>query len=346
MKECVEPLLEWYYKNRRMLPWREKVDPYHVWISEVMLQQTRIEAVIPYYERFMAELPTVFDLAQVDEERLLKLWEGLGYYNRARNLKKAASIIVEKYQGVFPSEMADALALPGIGEYTASAVLSICYSRPEVTVDGNVLRVYMRLQNSFENIDMISVKKQVRSALAQIIPKEAGEFNQAFMELGEVICLPNGMPKCDICPLKDFCKSRREHTFLNLPVRKPKNAKKNQKYTVLLFVCHGKIALHKRSDEGLLKNLWEFPNLAGFYSEKEVLQYLRDCSISVESIDTALSYTHVFTHLKWSMESFVITVSEESSLYVWEDLENIVQNYALPSAFQPFLNHLLGSDRI
>lgn len=346
MKEIVKPLLKWYQKNKRTLPWREETDFYHVWISEVMLQQTRIEAVIPYYKRFIHELPTVFDLAKVDDDRLLKLWEGLGYYNRARNLKKAAIIIVEKYQGLFPKDMAQALLLPGIGEYTASAILSICFSKKEVTVDGNVLRVYMRLANCYDNIDNGSVKKRIRSSLTEIIPIKSGDFNQAFMELGEVICLPNGIPKCDICPLRNQCKSRAAHSFLEIPVRKQKVLKKNQKYTVLLLVYNKKVALHKRGDVGPLKNLWEFPNLANKYSKEEVLQYLSDCSMKVEKIEKGVSHTHIFTHLKWEMESFIVTVTEENTLYVWENLENIIKNYALPSAFQPFLNDLSKNRRI
>lgn len=342
MKEIVEPLLKWYQQNKRSLPWRGDLDPYHVWISEVMLQQTRIEAVIPYYERFMMELPTIFSLAEVEEDRLLKLWEGLGYYNRARNLKRAAEYIVKNFDGRFPDRFEDILFLPGIGEYTASAISSICFSRLEVTIDGNVLRVYSRLFNCYDNIDDGKVRKQVRSRLMKIIPEEAGDFNQALMELGEVICLPNGVPKCDICPLSNFCKSRSAHTFLELPVRKQKPMKKSQRYVVLLLICNGKVALHKRSDAGLLQNLWEFPNIPGMFEKEEVLQYLVDCSFDVQSIVPSISHTHIFTHLKWQMESFLVRVGKESLDYIWVDLERVVKEYALPSAFQPFLDVLLS----
>lgn len=338
MKRVVKPLLDWYQENKRALPWREDNNPYHIWISEVMLQQTRIEAVIPYYKRFMKELPTILDLAQVEEDRLLKLWEGLGYYNRARNLKKAACEIVSKYHGIFPNDYEKICALPGIGEYTASAIASICFSLKEVTVDGNVLRVYMRLKNSNENIDLLSVRKKVRKNLMEIIPEAAGNFNQALMELGEVICLANGIPKCTICPLQEFCQARKKHTYLSIPVRKQKIQKKSQKYTVLLFICKDKIALHKRGEEGLLKNLWEFPNITGKYTKEEIIQYLKDCAIKIESITQSVSYTHIFTHVKWQMESYMIKTKEESKEYIWKSLKEIKEECAIPSAFCPFLN--------
>lgn len=342
MKRIVDPLLNWYQKTRRVLPWRLNKNPYHIWISEVMLQQTRIEAVIPYYERFMSELPTISALARVEDDKLMKLWEGLGYYNRARNLKKAAIEIEEKFNGRFPDKFEDIISLPGIGEYTASAIASICFSLKEVTIDGNVLRVYSRLKNSKENIDEVKVRKSVRESLMKIVPKESGMFNEALMELGEVICIPNGIPKCNLCPLKDFCKAKEKHTFMNIPVRKEKREKKNQKYVVLLLLCGNKVALHKRKDSGLLKNLWEFPNLLGTYTKEEVKQYLLDCSMTVTSIKLSGSYTHIFTHLKWQMESFIIKVEEESKDYLWLDLDTIIKKYALPSAFQPFLEIVIN----
>lgn len=341
MKEIVRPLLKWYQKNKRKLPWREDLNPYHVWISEVMLQQTRIEAVIPYYDRFIKQLPTIYDLAKVDDDKLLKLWEGLGYYNRARNLKKAAMEVVLKYNGNFPNSFEKILALPGIGEYTASAISSICFSLPEVTIDGNVLRVYERLMNGYDNIDEISVRKKIRLELMEIIPPtKSGEFNQSLMELGEIVCLPNGIPKCNICPLSRFCKAREKHTFLHIPVRNPKKEKKIQKFTVLLLICGDKIAIHKRGDKGVLKNLWEFPNVSGFYSEEDILQYLIDCSFEVNSIICSISYNHIFTHLKWQMQSYLVRVANMQSDYSWVNMSELLNTYALPSAFQPFVKEI------
>jgi len=345
MEKIVEPLLKWYQENKRDLPWRKDTDPYHVWISEVMLQQTRIESVIPYYYRFMMELPTVFDLSQVEDDRLLKLWEGLGYYNRARNLKRAAIEVVQKFKGEFPQDLTDIMSLSGIGEYTASAISSICFSKPEVTIDGNVLRVYMRLMNCYDNIDELKVRKQVRDQLMKIIPKESGDFNQGLMELGEVICLPNGMPKCDLCPLQSLCQARENHSFLSLPVRREKSIRKSQKFTVLLLLCDGKVAIHKREKEGLLYRLWEFPNISGIFTKEEVLQYLTDCSIPVSFITPSISHNHVFTHLTWQMNSFIIQVEEKCADYLWVDLSSITHDYALPGAFQPFLNVLLENEK-
>ena len=340
MKKIVIPLLEWYQENKRDLPWRMEKDPYYVWISEVMLQQTRIETVIPYFKRFIGELPTVHDLAIVDDDKLLKYWEGLGYYNREKKKKKAAIKIVSQYNGEFPQTFEDICSLPGIGEYTASAIASICFSLKEVTIDGNVLRVYERLTNSYDNIDEMAIRKKVRLELMNIIPSNPGDFNQALMELGEVICLPLGIPKCDICPLNNFCKAREEHTFLNIPVRSPKKIKKNQKMTVLLLICNSKVAIHKRDDRGVLKNLWEFPNISGMYHEEEILQYLVDCSFDIDSITSSVSYNHIFTHLKWQMSSYIIHVKDEISDYVWVDMDALLHIYALPSAFHPFVKEV------
>lgn len=226
MKQIVKPLINWYYQNKRILPWRNDKEPYHVWVSEIMLQQTRIEAVIDYYQRFMESFPTIESLANADLDKLLKLWEGLGYYNRVKNMQKAAQVIQNEHQGKFPTSYPDILALPGVGEYTASAIASICFSLKEVTVDGNVLRVYMRVNNCYDNIDDMAVKKEVRKQLTQILPEDSGSFNESLMELGERICLPNGCPKCGECPIRSYCKAWKYDSFLELPIRKEKRRKK------------------------------------------------------------------------------------------------------------------------
>lgn len=351
MEQAVSTLITWYRENKRSLPWRIEPSPYHVWISEIMLQQTRIEAVISYYFRFIEQLPTVFDLARVDEDKLLKLWEGLGYYNRARNLKKAAQIIVEQYHGEFPSTYSAILALPGIGEYTASAIVSICFSEPQVTIDGNVLRVYMRVYDCYENIDLLATRKRVRQHLMTMIPKQAGEFNQALMELGEVICIPRGVPKCHICPLHDVCLGRKRHTFLSLPVRSPKKEKQVENYTVLLIKNRDKYAICQRDDTGLLANMWQFPMLPDDYSQEEVRGYLNDCGYAVSSLRMAISYTHIFTHKKWKMTSYKVEIDSDTTVFeqgkekcCWASLEELISKYAIPSAFLPFLNFLIDSD--
>ena len=341
MKDCIPLLLEWYSLNKRNLPWRHDINPYHVWLSEIMLQQTRIEAVIPYYYRFLQKLPTIEDLALVSENELLKLWEGLGYYNRARNLKKAAEVIVVNYNGFFPNEYSELLKLPGVGEYTASAISSICFGKPEVTIDGNVLRVYMRFSNCFDNIDKREVRKKVREELMKIIPQsQSGCFNQALMELGETICLPGGIPKCNLCPLRDLCQGLKNHTFLDLPVRDKKLDKKVEKYAVLLLIYNDKLAICQRESNGLLANFWQFPMLKDVFSMTEIEQYFKDFSIKYEKINQSITYTHVFTHKKWEMSSFECYVERPISGYTWVSLEELLHNYPFPSAFRPFLENL------
>ncbi len=334
MKKIVEPLLEWYLKNKRDLPWREDTDPYHVWISEIMLQQTRIEAVLGYYKRFMERVPTIEDLSKIDEDELLKLWEGLGYYSRARNLKKAAMMIMEKYHGIFPSTYSDILSLPGIGEYTAGAIGSISFHLKEVAIDGNVLRVYARYNNSDIDVKSDKIKKEVGSKIKDILPDNSGDFNQALMELGEVICLPNTLPKCEICPLKETCKAHKYHKELELPRQSIKMDKKEEYLTVFILIWNKKIAICKRKD-GLLKNMWEFPNKEGHLSIKEVKELFPSSSIF-----EGISNTHVFTHKKWYMKSYVVSLVDKIGDYEWVSLEDIHNQYALPTAFKPFLKNI------
>lgn len=342
MKKLVQPLLEWYYQNKRILPWRVDKEPYHIWVSEIMLQQTRIEAVIGYYQRFMKELPTIKDLAYCQQDRLLKLWEGLGYYNRVRNLQKAAQIIMERYNGVFPNSYDEILTLPGIGEYTASAISSICFSLKEATVDGNVLRVYMRVNNCYDNIDNMKVRKKVREELIKIMPKDSGGFNEALMELGETICIPSGIPKCKECPIREYCKAYQNQTYLELPVRQEKKEKKKEFYTILLLVYQSRIAIEKRKGTGLLHNMWQFPNIESHLDRKQLEEYLETYKTEVSIIKSAISYTHIFTHKKWDMCSYFIKLDKEVQLedVIWVSLEELEEEYAIPTAFQPFKKYL------
>lgn len=342
MQKIVNPLLEWYCQNKRILPWRIDKDPYHVWISEIMLQQTRIEAVIGYYQRFMEELPTIIDLANCSQDKLLKLWEGLGYYNRVRNLQKAAKIIVEQYNQIFPNSYQEILALPGIGEYTASAISSICFSLKEATVDGNVLRVYMRVNNRYDNIDDMKIRKKVRGELIRIMPEDSGSFNEALMELGETICIPNGVPKCDKCPIKCFCKAYQNKTYLELPVRQSKKEKKVENYTVFLFAFQDMLAISKRKNTGLLHSMWQFPNIESLLRITEIEKYLNENNIGFSKIKKAISYTHVFTHKKWNMCSYLIELNEKIDFndIIWVSLKELDDFYAIPTAFQPFKKYL------
>lgn len=333
-------LLAWYQENKRDLPWRRDQDPYHVWISEIMLQQTRIEAVIPYYERFMKKIPSIHDLAVISEDELLKLWEGLGYYNRARNLKKAAQMIEEEYHGIFPNHYDDILKLPGIGEYTASAIASICFSLATPTVDGNVMRLFTRLNEDSRNVDLASTKKQIREELIPLMPKDTGSFNEAMMELGEVICIPNGDARCEICPLKSICKSYNHQSWQNYPIRSEKKKQKELFYTVFLYSYQGKFAICKREKEQLLKNMWQFPNVLGKMTLKEIRLYLEKEHIDYQSIRKSISHTHVFTHQIWHMQAYLITLNNPIDGYLLETKENMKEKYAIPTAFQPFLSKL------
>ena len=335
MKDCVKIILKWYQDNKRELPWRKDINPYHVWISEIMLQQTRIEAVIDYYERFMKRIPDIKSLSEISEDELLKLWEGLGYYSRARNLKKAASIIMDKYNGEFPNTYQDILSLPGIGEYTAGAISSICFHLKEVAIDGNVMRVYCRVNNKDLDVGDLKVKKNIGEEIKNILPEESGDFNQGIMELGEVICLPNGEPKCNQCPLKSRCLAFLNQRQTLIPRKIPKTEKLEEEYTLLLMKCKNKYALHKRSN-GLLKNMWEFPNVEGFLTTNEVKELIPNS----KNIKLSITNTHIFTHKKWFMNSYTLEVDEMDPNYSWYTIEEIEKTLALPSAFTPFLEEI------
>ena len=335
MKNCVEILLNWYIKQKRNLPWREDNNPYHVWISEIMLQQTRIEAVIEYYLRFIKRIPDIKTLSEIREDELLKLWEGLGYYSRARNLHKAAIMIMEKYGGLFPSNYEDIKSLPGIGEYTAGAIASICFNLKEVAVDGNVMRVYCRIENKDLDVSDLKVKKEIGNYIKSILPKNSGDFNQAIMELGEVICIPNGTPKCNLCPLNNRCLAHQNHNEEVIPKKVIKKEKEIEDYTVFIIQYKDLIAIKKR-EAGLLKNMWEFPNILGKLNSNEVENIIPNILSCKESI----SNTHIFTHKKWNMISYSIELSKKDSSYTWVSLEQLKKEYALPTAFKPFLKQI------
>ena len=339
MQSKLTSLSTWYQENKRSLPWRSDKSLYHVWISEIMLQQTRIEAVIPYYQRFINTLSTIHALANIEEDKLLKLWEGLGYYSRAKNLKKAAQIIESEYQGIFPKNYEEILKLPGIGEYTASAIASICFNQKEVTIDGNVLRVYTRFFNDNRNIDDVKVKKEIRKHLMEIIPNDAGNFNQGMMELGETICLPKGLPKCQECPLNQACLAYKKNTYQTLPQKKKKITKKEEEYTILIYQYQNKYVLYQRKEESLLQNLWSFPQLEGNITKKELVSYLEKNQISYSNIEEEINYTHIFTHKKWKMKSYKVVLKDINNLpYPFYSKEEIQKHHALASAYKPFLD--------
>ena len=337
LTQMFDMLLPWYQNSKRDLPWRTDREPYHVWVSEIMLQQTRVEAVKEYYRRFLLELPTIDDLAKAPEQKLLKLWEGLGYYNRVRNMQKAAVTICEQYGGVFPDSYEQIRALSGIGDYTAGAIGSICFDLPTPAVDGNVLRVYTRLLGDKINIDKASTKKTVTEQLKQVYPKEhPGYATQALMELGATVCVPNGAPKCDVCPLSHICSAKAGKLWQKLPVRAEKKKRKTVKKTVFVLMCEEQCALHKRSGVGLLASMWEFPNVDRGLTEQEAMQQVKSWNLAPEELLFSTQYTHIFSHVEWQMTAYYIRCKSVNKSFDWVTPDMLDAGYALPSAFRPF----------
>ena len=328
-------LLPWYEENRRALPWRADREPYHIWLSEIMLQQTRVEAVKGYYARFLEALPTVAALAECDDDALHKLWEGLGYYSRVRNLKKAAQVIMDKHGGVFPSDYEDILALPGIGAYTAGAISSIAFGQPRAAVDGNVLRVLARLRNDEEPIDLPACKQRVQRELEAVYPTDRpGAFTQALMELGATVCVPNGEPKCEACPCWDLCRGK--DRWKELPVKLPKRQKKQEHRTVFLLRCEDRYAIEKRPNKGLLAGLWQFPNVSGNLTEEEALRWAEERGLATRELERQLNRSHIFTHIRWEMRGYYLRVERRTPDYTWMTLREIDEQAALPTAFRQF----------
>ncbi|MDE6387652.1 MAG: A/G-specific adenine glycosylase [Lachnospiraceae bacterium] len=338
-----EPLLAWYDSGRRILPWREDPTPYHVWLSEIMLQQTRVEAVKPYYDRFLCRLPDIESLAAVEEEELLKLWEGLGYYNRARNLKKSAMQIVSKHGGNMPEDYEQLMELAGIGSYTAGAIASIAFGKPIPAVDGNVLRILSRLRTDDRDIMDSKVRKSIEEELRAIIPKERpGDFNQALMELGAMICIPNGSPKCGQCPWEEICQAKRQETMSEYPKKKAKKPRSIEKKTVLLIQYEHRIALSRRPSKGLLAGMYEFPSMEGHQGEKQVIEYLKRLGVMPLRIRKLEPAKHIFTHKEWHMTAYYVRVDELTGMgeYVFVDPTEIKDKYPVPSAYAAYMKFI------
>ena len=333
-----ETLLYWYDDNRRDLPWRENTEPYRVWLSEIMLQQTRIEAVKGYFARFTAALPTVRALAEAPEETVLKLWEGLGYYSRARNLHRAARCLCEEYGGEFPRDYEALRRLPGVGDYTAGAIASIAFGLPEPAVDGNVLRVYARLCGCEESMGTDRAKKSVRELLRPCYAGgRCGELTSAIMELGEVLCVP-GTPRCEKCPFLSRCEAARTGRQAELPVLPAKKARRAEQRTVLLLRCGKKIALRKRPETGLLAGLWEFPNILGRLTQEEAAAQVSAWGGRALHTEPLGEAAHVFSHIEWHMTGWQIDCEAELPGFVWTDSP---AEYALPTAFRAYRKQIL-----
>lgn len=329
-------LLPWYSSCKRDLPWRADCNPYHIWVSEIMLQQTRVEAVKGYYARFLNAIPTVADLAAADDDLLHKLWEGLGYYSRVRNLKKAACVVMEQYNGAIPESYAEVLKLPGIGEYTAGAICSIAFNLPVPAVDGNVMRVVARLTDDATPIDLPAFKSEVRDALTAIYPVQAGDFTQALMELGATLCGPNRKPECANCPCNRFCAAFKNGTAEHLPVKMPKRQRTIEERTVFILCCDGAYALHKRPDKGLLAGLWEFPNVTSHLSVEAAMTEVEKMGLRPKEIMRVVERKHIFTHIEWRMRGIYIEVSDANDAFAWMNAEQIETDAALPTAFRQF----------
>lgn len=369
LKQLIEPLLSWFVGHARVLPWREEPTPYRVWVSEIMLQQTRVEAVKPYFERFTKALPDVQALAECPEDELLKLWEGLGYYNRVRNMQKAASQVMEDYGGELPADYNELLKLKGIGHYTAGAIASIAYGKSVPAVDGNVLRVITRVTADDTDIMKQSFRGQMEEALLMAmkdvaispelrkeLPREnmPGALNQALMELGATVCIPNGAPLCEECPWNQMCLAKREGRIAEIPVKSKAKARRIEERTVLILRDGDKVAIRKRPKKGLLAGLYELPNLEGSLTSEEVLAKVKEMQYAPIRIQELTEAKHIFSHIEWHMKGYAILVEEaglseevEDDL-VFVDAEDASARYAIPAAFAAYAKYMnikLGNER-
>lgn len=345
LDKIVEPLLLWYEKEHRILPWRESKNPYYIWISEIMLQQTRVEAVKPYFERFIQTFPTIEAVADAEEEQLLKMWEGLGYYNRVRNIQKAAKQVITEYAGKLPADYEQLKTLSGIGNYTAGAVASIAYNIPAPAVDGNVLRVISRIEERKEDIMKQSARKAVEEAIMQVVPsKQPGDFNQALMELGAMICVPNGAPFCEKCPVSKYCGAYQNHRVDEFPVKSGKKARRIEERTILLIQDGDRVAIQKRPSKGLLAGLYEFPNLEGYKTEQEVLKYVEEYQLIPLHIKTLDKAKHIFSHVEWRMIGYAVKVAaleeENQSRMLFVNQKETEETYTIPAAYSAYTKYM------
>lgn len=341
LEKIVNPLLNWFQENKRDLPWRHTNDSYKIWISEIMLQQTRVEAVKDYYLRFINSLPTLESLANVEEDKLLKLWEGLGYYTRARNLKKCAETLINQKETELPRNYEELMSLAGIGPYTAASIGSIAYGLKTPAIDGNVLRVMTRLHEDNRNILDAKVRKDYFELLSKIMPEDTRNFTEGLMELGALVCLPNSVPNCESCPLKKFCQSRKNNTFMNFPVKTKAKARKVVEKTIFILEYQGKIAISKRPEIGLLASLYEFPNIDQLLQEENLLTYLEERNWSVDHYLSLKTAKHIFSHVEWNMIGYHLFLKKKpEEAYLWVNRNKILQEYSIPEAFSKYKNSL------
>lgn len=341
-KEIANRLIEYYKENGRDLPWRHNRNPYRVWISEIMLQQTRVEAVKGYYARFLQELPDIQSLANVEDDILMKLWEGLGYYTRARNLKKCAIECCENYNGEMPTTSSELEKLPGIGRYTAAAIASFCYGESIAALDGNGLRVFARLYGVEDNILSTIGDRKIRQHMQECVEYvSSASFNQAVMDLASSICLPKGSARCEICPLRDVCFAYENNRMMDLPVRLSKTKKIEEEYSVLVFVYGKEICLIKRPSTGLLANLYGFEMVSGYKDNEEVYSCFKDYCSNVLDVRELGEFKHIFSHKIWKMKAFMVQCKYKFNKGTWVSYEELINQYALPTAFVEIMHTVI-----
>lgn len=341
MDRISEALIRWFLKEGRDLPWRRDRSPYRVWISEIMLQQTRVEAVKPYFARFMKRLPEIADLAKISQEELDKLWEGLGYYSRARNLKKCAQVLMEQYNGQMPADYQKLLKLPGIGSYTAGAIASFAFGLPVAAVDGNVLRVMTRLLGSRRDIALQETKRYFEAEITAFLKSGScapGLFNAAVMELGAILCGPDRSPACDMCPVRPYCVACEQKLTDVLPVKSPKKPRRIEDWTVYIVTDGQHFLIEQREKKGLLAGLYQFPSLPGClevsaFFENDAREY---------SFAQGPRAKHIFTHIEWHMTSWVVRMPKEELWKLQTDnrllvtKKELAEQYAVPSAYRVY----------
>ena len=339
IEEFQHRILSWYTDNRREMPWREDPSPYRIWISEIMLQQTRVDTVIPYFNKFMEKYPTVESLASSDEDELMKYWEGLGYYSRIRNIRETAINIVSNYDGKIPETFDELLKLKGIGEYTAGAIASEAFGQKVPAVDGNVFRVFARLTAKEDDLRNLKFQKMLKDAVKSVLPEnQIGDFNQGLIELGALICIPNGSPKCGLCPVKDLCQSNKFNLQDKIPYKSKAKQRTVQEKTVFILQYQDKFAVRKRDDKNLLAGLFEIPNVEGFYTVDEAKIVVEEMGFVASDLHMIKDRKVIFTHIEWILQGYYVHVENENEKYIFDTKENLIQKYTLATAFREYLN--------
>jgi A/G-specific adenine glycosylase len=335
-QDVVDQMLYFYDHSKRVLPWRANKNPYYIWISEIMLQQTRVETVIPYFNRFIKTIPSVYELSIIEEDKLMKLWEGLGYYSRARNLQKAAIQIMTHFNGEIPQTKTELESLSGIGPYTSGAILSIAFEQRVPAVDGNVLRVFSRVYGIEDDIKQQTTKTYIKDlVLAHLPATRNGDFNQSIMELGATICIPNGAPLCSICPIQNICKAYEEQTQSRIPFRTKKTKRNMESKTIIVFMYKDMYGIKKRPSKGLLASLYEYETLDDAYSLKDVEQLFK------KNVTDMGPSKHIFTHKVWLMNGYLVEIDTPIEEFTFVTREELIETYSIPSAFKAYTNHIV-----